>query len=69
MAKEGYAVTAANLKGEKVFIANRTRKVKQIQSGEKIAHGILVQAPEIEFCDDISETQKADQKLGSATEI
>ena len=69
MAKEGYTVAAADHKGEKVFIANRTRKVKQIHPGEKIAHGILVQAPEIEFCDDISETQKADQKLGSTTEI
>ena len=69
LAKEGYVDAATDHKGEKVFIANRTWKVKQIHPGEKIAHGILVQAPEIEFRDDISETQKADQKLGNATEI
>ena len=69
LAKEGYTVASGDHRGEKILITNRTRKVKQLHPGEKIAHGILVQAPEIEFRNDISETQKADQKLGSTTEI
>ena len=56
-------------RGEKILITNRTKKVKQLHPGEKIAHGILVQAPEIEFRNDSSETQKMDQRPGSTTEI
>ena len=67
LAKEG-TVAAGNHRGEKIFIRNGTRREKQIHPGEKIAHGILVHAPEIEFHDDVSETQRTDQGYGSLGE-
>ena len=69
LAKEGYMVAASSHRGEKVFITNGTRQEKQINPGERITHGILVQAPEVEFRNDLSETQKTDQRLGSTNKI
>ena len=47
--------------------------MKQIQHGERITHGVLVQAPEIEFVevsqDEVSETQRADPGLDKLGEI
>ena len=49
LAKEGYTVAAGDHRGEKIFIRNETRQEKQIHPNERVAHGLLVQAPEIEF--------------------
>ena len=68
LAKEGYTVAAGDSRGEEIFIRNGTRREKQIHPGEKITHGILVHAPEIEFYDDVSETQRNDQGYGSLGE-
>ena len=63
---------AGDQRGEKLFIRNETRRIKQIQNGEKLVYGLLVRAPEIEFVeesrDDVSETQRADQGYGSSGE-
>ena len=70
LAKEGYTVASGDHRGEKIFIANGTRRVKQVQSGEKIAYGLLVQAPEVEFVtDEISEAQTADPEMGKPNTI
>ena len=70
LAKEGYTVAVGNHRGEKVFIANGTRRVKQIQHGERITHGLLVQAPEIEFvADEVSGIQTADPEVDKLDEI
>ena len=70
LAKEGYTVASGDHRGEKIFIANGTRRVKQIQNGEKIAHGLLVRAPEVEFVtDEISEAQTADPEVGKPNTI
>ena len=42
LAREGYTVEAGNYRGEKIFIQNGMRQVKQIQHGERIAHRLLV---------------------------
>ena len=72
LAKEGYTVTAGDHRGEKLFIRNGTLRSKQIQNGEKLAYGLLIRAPEVEFVeenqDDISETQGVDQGYGSSGE-
>ena len=62
--------TKGHDRGEKIFIANGTRRVKQIQNCEKIAHGLLVRAPEVEFvADEISEAQTADPDVGKPNTI
>ena len=61
LAEEGYIVAAGDHRGEKVIITNGIRKERGIHPGKKIALRILVQAPDIEFRDDLSETQQADR--------
>ena len=63
-------MAAGDHRGEKIFIANRTRRVKLIQNSEKIAHGLLVQAPEVEFvADEVSGIQTADPEVDKLDEI
>ena len=73
LAQEGYTVKAGDHRGEKLLIRNSTRRVKQIQHGERIAHRLLVRAPEIEFVevsqDEVSETKRPDQGLDKPGEI
>ena len=72
LAKEGYTVAAGDHRGEKLFIRNGTLRSKQIQNGEKLAYGLLIRAPEVEFVeenrDDVSEAQGVDQGYGSSGE-
>ena len=72
LAKGGYTVDAGDQRGEKLFIRNETRRIKQIQNGEKLAYGLLVSPTEVKFVeenrDDVSETQRADQGYGSLGE-
>ena len=74
LTQEGYTIEAGDQRGETILIWNSTRRVKQIQHSERITHGLLVRAPEIEFVEvsqneDLSETQRADQGLDSLGEI
>ena len=73
LAKEGYTVAAGDHRGEKIFIRKGTRRVKQIQNGERITHGLLVWAPEIKFIevsqDEVSEVQRADPEMDKPSEI
>ena len=67
LAKEGYTVAAGDHSGEKLFIRNGTRRDKQIQNGEKLAYGLLVRAPEVEFIevnqDEAAGVQKTDPEM------
>ena len=67
LAKEGYTVTAGDHRGEKLFIRNGTRRDKQIQNGEKLAYGLVVRAPEVEFIevnqDEAAGVQKTDPEM------
>ena len=67
LAKEGYTVAAGDHRGEKLFIRNGTRRDKQIQNGEKLAYGLLVRAPEVEFIevnqDEAAGVQKTDPEM------
>ena len=79
LAKDGYTVEGgvidSDFRGEvKVLIHNSTRCVKQIQQGERVAHGWVLKTPEIEFVevkneDELSETQRAENGFGSSGEI
>ena len=66
-------VAAGDHRGEKIFIRNRTRRVKQIQNSERIAHGLLVRAPEIEFIevsqDEVAEVHRADPEMDKPSGI
>ena len=67
LAKEGYTVAAGDHRGEKLFIRNGTRRDKQIQNGEKLAYGLVVRAPEVEFIevnqDEAAGVQKTDPEM------
>ena len=67
LAKEGYTVAAEDHRGEKLFIRNGTRRDKQIQNGEKLAYGLVVRAPEVEFIevnqDEAAGVQKTDPEM------
>ena len=63
-------VAAGDHRGEKVFITNGTRQIKQIQHGERIAHGLLVRAPEVEFlAHEASGIRTADPEVDKPDEI
>ena len=67
LAKEGYTVAAGDQTGEKLFIRNGTRRIKQIQNGEKLAYRLLVRAPEVEFIkvsqDEVAGVQKTNPEM------
>ena len=73
LAKEGYTVATGDHRGEKLFIRNGTRGVKQIQNGEKLAYGLLVRAPEVEFIevsqDEVAGVQRTDPEIDKPSGI
>ena len=66
-------MAAGDHRGEKLFIRNGTRRIKQIQNGEKLAYGLLVHAPEVEFIevsqDEVAGAQKTDPEMDKPSGI
>ena len=64
---------AGDHRGEKIFIRNRTRRVKQIQNGDNLAYGLLVWAPEVEFIevsqDEVAGVQRTDPEMDKPSGI
>ena len=66
-------MAAGDHRGEKLFIRNGTRRIKQIQNREKLAYGLLVRAPEVEFIkvsqDEVAGVQKTDPEMDKPSGI